>query len=74
MAPMLVALKCSIRFQKRALTLLIRQTSSYHVWDKSRINNGTNYQRQRTYAVSVKAAGVRGRGVFTKQGQSLKWL
>ncbi|XP_024138827.1 ATP-binding cassette sub-family B member 7, mitochondrial [Oryzias melastigma] len=52
MAPMLVALKCSIRFQKRALTLLIRQTSSYHVWDKSRINNGTNYQRQRTYAIN----------------------
>uniref|UniRef100_A0A8C7WM16 Iron-sulfur clusters transporter ABCB7, mitochondrial n=1 Tax=Oryzias sinensis TaxID=183150 RepID=A0A8C7WM16_9TELE len=52
MAPMLVSLKCGIPFQRRTLTLLIRQTSSYHVWDKSCINNGTNYQRRRTYQLS----------------------
>uniref|UniRef100_A0A3B3HGJ2 Iron-sulfur clusters transporter ABCB7, mitochondrial n=1 Tax=Oryzias latipes TaxID=8090 RepID=A0A3B3HGJ2_ORYLA len=50
MAPMLVSLNCGIRVQRRTLTLLIRQTSSYHIWDKSCINNGTNYQRRRTYA------------------------
>uniref|UniRef100_A0A3P9IUL2 Iron-sulfur clusters transporter ABCB7, mitochondrial n=1 Tax=Oryzias latipes TaxID=8090 RepID=A0A3P9IUL2_ORYLA len=52
MAPMLVSLKCGIRVQRPTLTLLIRQTSSYHVWDKSCINNGTNYQRRRTYALN----------------------
>ncbi|CAL1613413.1 unnamed protein product [Knipowitschia caucasica] len=36
MAPLLVPLKCGIHFQKRKLAFILRHTSSYHVWNKSR--------------------------------------
>ncbi|XP_034546091.1 ATP-binding cassette sub-family B member 7, mitochondrial [Notolabrus celidotus] len=52
MAPMLVPLKCGFHFQKRKLALLLRQTSSYHVWSKSRSENGTEHKRHSTYLLS----------------------
>ncbi|XP_041845467.1 ATP-binding cassette sub-family B member 7, mitochondrial [Melanotaenia boesemani] len=52
MAPMLVPLKCGLHFQRRKLALLIRQTSSYHFWNKSRIEDGKNHIRQSTYLLS----------------------
>uniref|UniRef100_A0A1A7WDI2 Iron-sulfur clusters transporter ABCB7, mitochondrial n=1 Tax=Iconisemion striatum TaxID=60296 RepID=A0A1A7WDI2_9TELE len=52
MAPMLAPLKCGFYLQRRKLAFLIRQTSSYHVWSKSRIEDGTNYSRQNTYVSS----------------------
>ncbi|XP_071773022.1 iron-sulfur clusters transporter ABCB7, mitochondrial [Centroberyx gerrardi] len=52
MAPMLVPLKCGFHFQRRKLALLLRQTSSYHVWNKSGSQNGTEHKRQSTYLLS----------------------
>uniref|UniRef100_A0A1A7Z733 Iron-sulfur clusters transporter ABCB7, mitochondrial n=1 Tax=Iconisemion striatum TaxID=60296 RepID=A0A1A7Z733_9TELE len=52
MAPMLAPLKCGFYLQRRKLAFLIRQTSSYHVWSKSRIEDGTNLGRQNTYVSS----------------------
>uniref|UniRef100_A0A1A8RJR0 Iron-sulfur clusters transporter ABCB7, mitochondrial n=2 Tax=Nothobranchius rachovii TaxID=451742 RepID=A0A1A8RJR0_9TELE len=52
MAPMLAPLKCGFYLQRRKLALLIRQTSSFHVWSKSRIEDGTHYTRQNTYVPS----------------------
>ncbi|XP_037636284.1 ATP-binding cassette sub-family B member 7, mitochondrial [Sebastes umbrosus] len=53
MAPMLAPpLKCCFHFQRRKLALLLRQTSSYHVWNKSRGEKGTDYKRQSTYLLS----------------------
>ncbi|XP_014267577.1 iron-sulfur clusters transporter ABCB7, mitochondrial [Maylandia zebra] len=52
MALMLAPLKCGIHFQKRKLALLIRQTSSYHVWNKSRNEPGAGHARQSTYPSS----------------------
>ncbi|XP_071380838.1 iron-sulfur clusters transporter ABCB7, mitochondrial isoform X2 [Centroberyx affinis] len=52
MAPMLVPLKCGFHFQRRKLALLLRQTSSYHVWSKSGSQNGTEHKRQSTYLLS----------------------
>ncbi|KAM4732323.1 iron-sulfur clusters transporter ABCB7, mitochondrial [Anableps anableps] len=49
MAPMLAPLKCGFHFQKRKLALLIRQTSSYHVWNKRGVEDGRNNKRQNTY-------------------------
>ncbi|CAJ1058047.1 ATP-binding cassette sub-family B member 7%2C mitochondrial [Xyrichtys novacula] len=51
MAPMLVPLKCGFHFQKRKLALLLRQTSSYHIWTKSRNENGTEHKRHSTYVL-----------------------
>ncbi|XP_076594684.1 iron-sulfur clusters transporter ABCB7, mitochondrial isoform X1 [Chaetodon auriga] len=73
MAPVLVPLKCGIHFQRRKLALLLRQTSSYHIWSKSRSQSGTDPKRQSTYLVSEGPAGRRGHSVFgatvTVQGQ-----
>uniref|UniRef100_A0A1A8I3W3 Iron-sulfur clusters transporter ABCB7, mitochondrial n=1 Tax=Nothobranchius kuhntae TaxID=321403 RepID=A0A1A8I3W3_NOTKU len=52
MAPMLAPLKCGFYLQRRKLALLIRQTSSFHVWSKSRIEDGTHCTRQNTYVPS----------------------
>ncbi|XP_007548448.1 PREDICTED: ATP-binding cassette sub-family B member 7, mitochondrial isoform X2 [Poecilia mexicana] len=52
MAPILAPLKCGFHFQKRKLAFLIRQTSSYHVWNKSGAEDGRNYKRQNTYVLS----------------------
>uniref|UniRef100_A0A7N6B095 Iron-sulfur clusters transporter ABCB7, mitochondrial n=1 Tax=Anabas testudineus TaxID=64144 RepID=A0A7N6B095_ANATE len=52
MAPMLVPLKCGFYFQKRKLALLLRQTASYHIWNKGGTGNGTERKRQSTYLVS----------------------
>ncbi|XP_075960053.1 iron-sulfur clusters transporter ABCB7, mitochondrial [Anarhichas minor] len=52
MAPMLVPLKCGIHFQRRKLALLLRQTSSYHSWNRSRPENGTEHKHQSTYLLS----------------------
>uniref|UniRef100_A0A671WMC9 Iron-sulfur clusters transporter ABCB7, mitochondrial n=1 Tax=Sparus aurata TaxID=8175 RepID=A0A671WMC9_SPAAU len=42
MAPMLAPLKCGFHFQRRKLALLLRQTSSYHIWNKEIKNSYTN--------------------------------
>nr|XP_046261945.1 iron-sulfur clusters transporter ABCB7, mitochondrial [Scatophagus argus] len=52
MAPMLVPLKCGFHFQRRKLALLFRQTSSYHIWNKSGTENGTVHKRQSTCLLS----------------------
>ncbi|KAM3866580.1 iron-sulfur clusters transporter ABCB7, mitochondrial [Diretmus argenteus] len=52
MAPVLLPLKCGFYFQRRKLALLIRQTSSYHVWNQSGKQNDTDHKRQRTYMLS----------------------
>ncbi|KAM7000641.1 iron-sulfur clusters transporter ABCB7, mitochondrial [Tautogolabrus adspersus] len=52
MAPMLVPLKCGYHIQKRKLALLLRQTGSYHIWSKSRSENGTDHKRQSSYQLS----------------------
>ncbi|XP_029297989.1 iron-sulfur clusters transporter ABCB7, mitochondrial [Cottoperca gobio] len=52
MAPMLVTLKCGFHFQKQKIALLLRQTSSYHIWNKSRSESGTDNKRQGTYLLS----------------------
>uniref|UniRef100_A0A7N8Y6X7 Iron-sulfur clusters transporter ABCB7, mitochondrial n=1 Tax=Mastacembelus armatus TaxID=205130 RepID=A0A7N8Y6X7_9TELE len=39
MAPMLAPLKCGFHFQRRKLALLLRQTSSYHIWNKESCYN-----------------------------------
>uniref|UniRef100_A0AAQ5Z7K8 Iron-sulfur clusters transporter ABCB7, mitochondrial n=1 Tax=Amphiprion ocellaris TaxID=80972 RepID=A0AAQ5Z7K8_AMPOC len=49
MAPMLAPLKCGFHFQRRKLGFLIRQTSSYHVWNKNHTENATDPKRQSTY-------------------------
>ncbi|XP_060936294.1 iron-sulfur clusters transporter ABCB7, mitochondrial [Limanda limanda] len=41
MAPMLAPLNCCFHIQRRKLALLLRQTSSYHVWNKSGSGRGT---------------------------------
>ncbi|XP_071380831.1 iron-sulfur clusters transporter ABCB7, mitochondrial isoform X1 [Centroberyx affinis] len=73
MAPMLVPLKCGFHFQRRKLALLLRQTSSYHVWSKSGSQNGTEHKRQSTYLVSDTLNSWKGHSVFgvtvTTQGQ-----
>ncbi|KAE8286073.1 ATP-binding cassette sub-family B member 7, mitochondrial [Larimichthys crocea] len=45
MAPMLAPLKCGFHFQKRKLALLLRQTSSYHIWTKSPRDKVTDHRR-----------------------------
>ncbi|XP_030595645.1 iron-sulfur clusters transporter ABCB7, mitochondrial isoform X2 [Archocentrus centrarchus] len=52
MAPMLAPLKCGIHFQRRKLALLIRQTSSYRVWNKSRNEPRTDHGRQNAHLLS----------------------
>uniref|UniRef100_UPI0037E7BD5F iron-sulfur clusters transporter ABCB7, mitochondrial n=1 Tax=Semicossyphus pulcher TaxID=241346 RepID=UPI0037E7BD5F len=52
MAPMLVPLKCGFHLQRRKLALLLRQTSSYHIWDRSRSDSGTDIKRRSTYLLS----------------------
>ncbi|XP_073342455.1 iron-sulfur clusters transporter ABCB7, mitochondrial [Pagrus major] len=52
MAPMLVPLKCVSHFQRRKLAFLFRQTSSYHIWNKSHSENGTDLKRQSTHLLS----------------------
>ncbi|XP_008282600.1 iron-sulfur clusters transporter ABCB7, mitochondrial [Stegastes partitus] len=52
MAPMLAPLKCGFHIQRRKLAFLIRQTSSYHVWNKSRTENETVRKRQSTYVLN----------------------
>ncbi|XP_070693417.1 iron-sulfur clusters transporter ABCB7, mitochondrial [Pempheris klunzingeri] len=52
MAPMLAPLKCGFQFQKRKLALLLRQTSSYHIWNNSRSENRTEHKRQSSYVLS----------------------
>ncbi|XP_023122375.1 iron-sulfur clusters transporter ABCB7, mitochondrial [Amphiprion ocellaris] len=51
MAPMLAPLKCGFHFQRRKLGFLIRQTSSYHVWNKNHTENATDPKRQSTYVL-----------------------
>ncbi|XP_032383356.1 iron-sulfur clusters transporter ABCB7, mitochondrial [Etheostoma spectabile] len=46
MAPVMVTLKSGFHFQRRKLALLLRQTSSYHIWNKTRPENGTEHKRQ----------------------------
>ncbi|KAF1384556.1 hypothetical protein PFLUV_G00121440 [Perca fluviatilis] len=46
MAPMMLTLKSGFHFQRRKLALLLRQTSSYHIWNKTRPENGTEHKRQ----------------------------
>ncbi|KAM4621085.1 iron-sulfur clusters transporter ABCB7, mitochondrial [Polymixia lowei] len=52
MAPMLVPLKCGFYFQRRILSLLLRQTSSYHVWKNNDKQIGREHKRQSTYLLS----------------------
>ncbi|XP_026186519.1 iron-sulfur clusters transporter ABCB7, mitochondrial [Mastacembelus armatus] len=52
MAPMLAPLKCGFHFQRRKLALLLRQTSSYHIWNKGRGDSGTGHKRQSTFLLS----------------------
>ncbi|KAK5864949.1 hypothetical protein PBY51_016149 [Eleginops maclovinus] len=52
MAPMLVTLKCGFYFQRQQLALLLRQTSSYHIWNKSHSETLTDHKRQSTYLLS----------------------
>ncbi|XP_047209826.1 iron-sulfur clusters transporter ABCB7, mitochondrial [Girardinichthys multiradiatus] len=52
MAPMLAPLKSGFYFQRRKVALLIRQTSSYHIWNKRGEEDGRNYKRQNTYVLS----------------------
>ncbi|XP_059201524.1 iron-sulfur clusters transporter ABCB7, mitochondrial [Centropristis striata] len=52
MAPMLAPLKCGFHFQRRKLALLLRQTSSYHIWNKTRSENVSEHKRQSTYMLS----------------------
>ncbi|TDH07733.1 hypothetical protein EPR50_G00109160 [Perca flavescens] len=54
MAPMMLTLKSGFHFQRRKLALLLRQTSSYHIWNKTRPENGTEHKRQSnvTYLLS----------------------
>ncbi|XP_051274979.1 iron-sulfur clusters transporter ABCB7, mitochondrial isoform X2 [Dicentrarchus labrax] len=52
MAPMLVPLKCGFHFQRRKLAFLLRQTSSYHIWSKSRGENSTDPKRRVTHLLS----------------------
>ncbi|KAK5897223.1 hypothetical protein CesoFtcFv8_010302 [Champsocephalus esox] len=52
MAPMLVTLKCGFYFQRQQLALLLRQTSSYHIWNKSHRETVTDHKRQSTYLLS----------------------
>ncbi|XP_075888970.1 iron-sulfur clusters transporter ABCB7, mitochondrial [Nelusetta ayraudi] len=52
MAPMLVPLKCGFHLERRKLALLLRQTSSYHVWNRSREGNWKDHQLQNTYQLS----------------------
>ncbi|KAM8908270.1 iron-sulfur clusters transporter ABCB7, mitochondrial [Spinachia spinachia] len=52
MAPMLVPLKSGIHFQRRKLALLLRRTSSYHSWDRSRLETGTDHKRQSAFLLS----------------------
>ncbi|XP_061581072.1 iron-sulfur clusters transporter ABCB7, mitochondrial [Cololabis saira] len=52
MAAMLVLMKCGSHVQTRTLTRLIRQTSSYHVWNKGRIEDRTNHKRRSTYLLN----------------------
>ncbi|KAG7244908.1 hypothetical protein INR49_024305 [Caranx melampygus] len=53
MAPMLAPLKCGFYFQRRKLALLIRQTSSYHIWSKSHNESRSDHKRQSTYLLST---------------------
>ncbi|XP_034087093.1 ATP-binding cassette sub-family B member 7, mitochondrial isoform X1 [Gymnodraco acuticeps] len=52
MAPMLVTLKCGVYFKRQQLALLLRQTSSYHIWNKSHRETVTDPKRQSTYLLS----------------------
>ncbi|XP_068615445.1 iron-sulfur clusters transporter ABCB7, mitochondrial-like, partial [Brachionichthys hirsutus] len=52
MAPIIAALKCGCHFQRRKWALLVRQTSSYHIWNKSPIENRTEQKRQSTKSPS----------------------
>ncbi|KAK1903636.1 ATP-binding cassette sub-family B member 7 mitochondrial [Dissostichus eleginoides] len=46
---LLVTLKCGFYFQRQQLALLLRQTSSYHIWNKSHRETVTDHKRQSTY-------------------------
>uniref|UniRef100_A0A3Q2PEH1 Iron-sulfur clusters transporter ABCB7, mitochondrial n=1 Tax=Fundulus heteroclitus TaxID=8078 RepID=A0A3Q2PEH1_FUNHE len=52
MAPMLAPLKCGFHFQRRKLALLVRQTSSHHVWSQRGADDGRHYKRQNSYVLS----------------------
>ncbi|KAM4586677.1 iron-sulfur clusters transporter ABCB7, mitochondrial [Fundulus diaphanus] len=52
MAPMLAPLKCGFHFQRRKLALLVRQTSSHHVWSQRGADDGRHYKRQHSYVLS----------------------
>ncbi|XP_072294673.1 iron-sulfur clusters transporter ABCB7, mitochondrial [Eucyclogobius newberryi] len=49
MAPMLASLKCGFYFQRRNLACILRQNSSYHVWNRSRNENVADHKHQHTY-------------------------
>ncbi|XP_076018929.1 iron-sulfur clusters transporter ABCB7, mitochondrial [Genypterus blacodes] len=53
MAPMLVPLKCGFYFQRRKIALLLRHTSSCHVWSQSRHERRTEHKRQSSYLLST---------------------
>ncbi|XP_053284217.1 iron-sulfur clusters transporter ABCB7, mitochondrial isoform X1 [Pleuronectes platessa] len=52
MAPMLAPLNCCFHIQRRKLALLLRQTSSYHVWNKSSSGKGTESKHHSGSALS----------------------
>uniref|UniRef100_A0A672GE16 Iron-sulfur clusters transporter ABCB7, mitochondrial n=1 Tax=Salarias fasciatus TaxID=181472 RepID=A0A672GE16_SALFA len=49
---MLAPLKCGFHFQRRKLALIIRQSSSCHVWNKSCAGDGTERKRRSAYVLS----------------------
>uniref|UniRef100_A0A667XVE3 Iron-sulfur clusters transporter ABCB7, mitochondrial n=1 Tax=Myripristis murdjan TaxID=586833 RepID=A0A667XVE3_9TELE len=49
---MLVPLKCGFHFQRRKLALLLRQTSSYHVWNRGGNKSGEHDKRPNTYLLT----------------------
>ncbi|XP_068182140.1 iron-sulfur clusters transporter ABCB7, mitochondrial isoform X2 [Antennarius striatus] len=53
MAPVLVALKCGCHFQRRKWAFFVQQTSSYHIWSKSHLENRTEHKRQSTQPTST---------------------
>ncbi|XP_056129598.1 iron-sulfur clusters transporter ABCB7, mitochondrial isoform X2 [Lampris incognitus] len=52
MALIWIPRECSFHFQRRKLALLLRQTSSYHVWNKSWKLTGREYKHQSTNLLS----------------------
>uniref|UniRef100_A0A8C6T644 Iron-sulfur clusters transporter ABCB7, mitochondrial n=1 Tax=Neogobius melanostomus TaxID=47308 RepID=A0A8C6T644_9GOBI len=53
MAPMLVPLKCGFYLQRLKLAYILRQTSSYHVWNRPRNENGVEHKPQNTYLLGA---------------------